>query len=108
MPSALTYPGVYVEEIPSGVHTITGVATSTAAIIGWAPRGPTSEKDTPTLVTSWTDYVQKFGGLSAYSLLGYAVYHFFNNGGRRLISSGSLGLKQRKPQNRGRHHLYRQ
>ncbi len=24
---ALTYPGVYVEEIPSGVRTITGVAT---------------------------------------------------------------------------------
>ena len=30
MPAALTYPGVYIEEIPSGVRTITGVATSVA------------------------------------------------------------------------------
>jgi len=28
MPVALSYPGVYIEEIPSGVRTITGVATS--------------------------------------------------------------------------------
>ena len=34
MPSALTYPGVYVEEIPSGVRTITGVATSVTAFVG--------------------------------------------------------------------------
>ncbi len=32
MPVALTYPGVYIEEIPSGVRTITGVATSIAAV----------------------------------------------------------------------------
>ena len=36
----LTYPGVYIEEVPSGVRTITGVATSIALFIGWAPRGP--------------------------------------------------------------------
>ena len=41
MPVALTYPGVYIEEVPSGVRTITGVATSIALFIGWAPRGPT-------------------------------------------------------------------
>ena len=40
MPVALTYPGVYIEEVPSGVRTITGVATSIALFIGWAPRGP--------------------------------------------------------------------
>ncbi len=39
MPATLTYPGVYVEEIPSGVHTITGVATSITAFIGRAERG---------------------------------------------------------------------
>ena len=36
----LSYPGVYIEEVPSGVRTITGVATSIALFIGWAPRGP--------------------------------------------------------------------
>ena len=38
MPISVTYPGVYIEEIPSGVQTITGVATSIAAFVGWAPR----------------------------------------------------------------------
>jgi phage tail sheath protein FI len=33
--AAFTYPGVYIEEIPSGVHPITGVATSITAFIGW-------------------------------------------------------------------------
>ena len=42
MPVALTYPGVYVEEIPSGVHTITGVSTSVTAFIGYTQRGTTS------------------------------------------------------------------
>jgi phage tail sheath protein FI len=35
-----TYPGVYIEELSSGVHTITGVATSIAALVGWAAQGP--------------------------------------------------------------------
>ena len=43
MPVSPTYPGVYIQEIPSGVRTITGVATSIAAFIGWAPQGATDE-----------------------------------------------------------------
>jgi phage tail sheath protein FI len=39
MPITPTYPGVYVEEIPSGVHTITGVATSIAAFVDTFERG---------------------------------------------------------------------
>ena len=41
--SAFTYPGVYIQEISSGVHTITGVATSIAAFVGWANMGPTDQ-----------------------------------------------------------------
>jgi phage tail sheath protein FI len=80
MPVAVSYPGVYIEEIPSGVHTITGVATSIAAFVGWAPQGPT---DSAALVLSWPDYVRLFGGLDARSVLGYAVSHFFANGGQQ-------------------------
>jgi phage tail sheath protein FI len=80
MPSALNYPGVYVEEIPSGVHTITGVATSIAAFVGWAPKGPT---DRAGLVLSWPDFERSYGGLNADSLLSYSVYQFFNNGGQQ-------------------------
>ena len=89
---ALTYPGVYVQELSSGVHTITGVATSIAAFVGWAPQGPTAAA---VLVQSWADYASQFGGLSAGNYLGYAVSHFFSNGGQqayiiRLVSSDAV------------------
>src|SRR5260370_33908750 len=76
--AAFTYPGVYIEELPSGVHPITGVATSIAAFVGWANQGPT----TPQLVLSFSDYARMYGGLFQGSPLGYAVSHFFVNGGR--------------------------
>src|SRR5580704_15289833 len=77
MPIAPTYPGVYIEEIPSGVHTITGVSTSTTAFLGYTPRGPT----TPTEIFSIADFERNFGGLSPDSPLSYAVTQFFQNGG---------------------------
>ena len=80
MPSALTYPGVYIEEIPSGVRTITGVSTSVAAFAGWAPLGPT---DHAGLVLGYTDFARKYGGLDSRSVLGYAVNQFFVNGGQQ-------------------------
>jgi phage tail sheath protein FI len=80
MPATLTFPGVYIEEIPSAVHTITGVATSIAAFVGWAPRGSTTEA---VLVQSFLDYQREYGGLDARSLLGYSVSQFFNNGGQQ-------------------------
>jgi uncharacterized protein len=78
MPVTPTYPGVYIEELPSGVHTITGVATSIAAFVGWAPKGPTTRAQ---LVLSWSDFANQFGGLDSRSVLGYAVNQFFANGG---------------------------
>ena len=92
MPPTLTYPGVYIEELPSGVHTITGVATSIAAFIGWAPKGPTTEAR---LVESWTEYQTLYGGLDARSYMGYSVNQFFANGGQqayivRLVWDGSV------------------
>ena len=80
MPPTLTYPGVYIEELPSGVHTITGVATSIAAFAGWAPQGSVTK---PVLVESFADFVRQFGGFSSGNYLGYAVNHFFANGGQQ-------------------------
>jgi phage tail sheath protein FI len=80
MPITPTYPGVYIEELPSGVRTIAGVATSIAAFVGWASQGPA---DLAGLVLSWPDYERQYGGLDPRSLLGYAVYHFFLNGGQQ-------------------------
>jgi phage tail sheath protein FI len=78
--STYTYPGVYIEELESAVHTITGVATSIAAFAGWAPQGPVTSA---ALVQSFSDYETRFGGLDARSYLGYAVNQFFANGGQQ-------------------------
>jgi phage tail sheath protein FI len=53
MPVQTTYPGVYIEEIPCGVRTITGVATSIAAFIGRARSGP---KNDPVVITTIRAY----------------------------------------------------
>ena len=82
MPVTPTYPGVYVEEIPSGVRTITGVATSITAFIGRALRGPVNEATT---INSYGDFERIFGGLWAHSMLGFPVRDFFLNGGSHLL-----------------------
>ncbi len=82
MPSVLSYPGVYIEEIPSGVRTITGVATSITAFVGRAPRGPVNEART---VNSFGDFESTFGSLWGKSALAYSVRDFFANGGNQAI-----------------------
>jgi uncharacterized protein len=82
VPVTLSYPGVYVEELPSGVRTITGVATSITAFIGRAARGPVDE---PITITSYADFERRFGGLWRGSVLGFAVRDFFQNGGSQAI-----------------------
>jgi len=78
MPITPTYPGVYVEEIPSGVRTITGVATSITAFIGHAKRGPVNKA---VRILGFADYERRFGGLDKASEMSYAVRQFFTNGG---------------------------
>lgn len=86
MPSALTYPGVYIEEIPSGVRTITGVATSITAFIGRAARGPTdADTDGPVTINSYGDYERNFGKLDPAYPMGYAVRDFYLNGGAQAV-----------------------
>jgi phage tail sheath protein FI len=82
MPVQVSYPGVYVEEIPSGVRTITGVATSITAFVGRALRGPT---DTAVTINSYGDFERIFGGLWLGGSLGYAVRDFYLNGGSQAI-----------------------
>jgi len=82
MPVQLSYPGVYVEEVPSGVRTITGVATSITAFVGRALRGPTTA---PVTLTSYGDFERVFGGLWKDSMLGFSVRDFFLNGGSTAV-----------------------
>src|SRR5215469_5318822 len=78
MPVLTTYPGVYIEEIPSGVHTITGVATSITAFVGYTERGLDNRA---TQIFSFADYERAFGELTSDSELSFAVQQFFLNGG---------------------------
>jgi uncharacterized protein len=82
MPITPTYPGVYIEEIPSGVRTITGVATSITAFIGRATRGPVNES---IIINNFGDFGRIFGGLWEDSTLGFAVRDFYLNGGSQAI-----------------------
>lgn len=78
MPINPTYPGVYVQEIPSGVRTIVGVSTSVTAFLGSAKSGPI---DKAIHILSYSDFERRFGGLSDDSEMSYAVRQFFSNGG---------------------------
>lgn len=82
MPSQLSYPGVYIEERSSGVRTITGVATSTAAFVGYTRKG---EPDKAVAITSFADFERGYGGLDHDSPLSYAVRQFYANGGAQAI-----------------------
>jgi hypothetical protein len=77
MPVTPTYPGVYIDELPSAVRTIVGVPTSIAAFVGWAPRGTVDAYH----ITSFDDYQRMFGGLDVNSPMSQAVYQFYLNGG---------------------------
>jgi uncharacterized protein len=82
VPQQLTYPGVYIEEVPSGVRTIVGVATSITAFVGRAPRGSVDEA---VRISSYDAFVAAFGGLWPGSRLGFAVRDFFRNGGSQAV-----------------------
>ncbi len=75
---AISYPGVYIQEVPTGSHTIVGVATSITAFIGRTLRGPINE---PMITTSYADFEQTFGGSWTQSYLPDAVRDFYMNGG---------------------------
>lgn len=84
MPVTPTYPGVYLQEQPSGVRTITGVATSITAFVGWTAR-VTGRDNFPYTVRSFGEFERVFGGLHEDSLLSYSVQQFFANGGSEAI-----------------------
>jgi hypothetical protein len=87
MPVQVSYPGVYIEEIPSGVHTIVGVPTSVTAFVGRSAKGPVNE---PTTCFGYADFVRFFGpaGSDQNRLpfnMSHAVQDFFMNGGGEAI-----------------------
>lgn len=78
MAITVSYPGVYLQELDSGVRVIPGVPTSITAFVGRARRGPT---DTPVRIQGLGEFGRRFGALWSEAPLGYSVTHFFLNGG---------------------------
>jgi phage tail sheath protein FI len=100
MPEYLS-PGVYIEEVDRGTRPIEAVGTAVAAFVGFTDKAeevqnggaPVSLLNKPTLVTNWSQYVQKFGSFISGAYLPYAIYGYFQNGGGRcyVISVKALG-----------------
>lgn len=82
MPVRPTYPGVYVEEVPSGVRTVAGVATAISAFLGTFPRGLL---DRAVALRSLADFEREYGGLAADHATSYAIQQFFLNGGSECV-----------------------
>ena len=82
MPVNPTYPGVYLQELPSGARTIAGLPTSITAFVGRFTRGP---ENVPVRVFNPGDFEREFGGLDQGRETSYSVMSFFQNGGGQAL-----------------------
>lgn len=73
-------PGVYVEEVSSGIKPIEGVGTSTGAFVGISEKGPIGQA---VLISNWTQFTKIFGSFIPDYYLAHAVNLFFKEGGTR-------------------------
>src|SRR5205085_3641760 len=63
--------------------------TSTFFVVGYTPWGPVGS---PTVVTSWPDYVRQFGPFDSNSFVDDALYAFFNHfAGAQAVVSRVVG-----------------
>jgi phage tail sheath protein FI len=85
MPIQPTYPGIYIEEIPSTARTITPAPTSIAAFVGFSHPFRTRTFGQAVLIFSFTEYEREFGGFFRNDIISAdlpnAVNQFFLNGG---------------------------
>lgn len=92
MPITPTYPGIYIEELPSSAHTITAAPTSVTVFVGYTHPFKTKNFGKAVQLFSFTDYEREFGGLFASdifdSTLAYTVNEFFLNGGSNAYVVG--------------------
>src|SRR4051812_42614694 len=79
MPVQVSYPGVYVQEIPTSNPTVIGVTTSSTAFVDFFPSGPLGQA---VQVNSWNAFQQPCGGLDARSEASYSILQYFLNGGQ--------------------------
>ena len=78
MPVQVSYPGVYIQELPSGARTLSGVSTSVALFVGQTLRGPLG---VPRRVLGFTEFQRVYGSETRLGELSDQVRQFFLNGG---------------------------
>ena len=71
------YPGVYTERVSRQQPAIAGLSSSTGVFVGLTERG---QEEKAALVTSFSQYLAKFGNIIAESFLPDMVYQFFDKG----------------------------
>ncbi|WP_295386997.1 phage tail sheath subtilisin-like domain-containing protein [uncultured Thiodictyon sp.] len=85
MPVSVSYPGLYIEELPSSARSIAAAPTSIAVFVGYTHPFKTSTPGQPVRIFSFSDFEREFGGLfvsaSIDASLPHAVNQFFLNGG---------------------------
>lgn len=86
-----TYPGVYVLEEASGARAIAGVATSIAAFVGMAERGP---MDTPVRIFNFADFERNFGATTEGELATQVRNFYLNGGGQAYVTRIAEGAIQ--------------
>ena len=99
-------PGVY-RAPPAPIEAgVSLVRTDIAGFVGYAERGPIAPTESPNLcdpstlavrLTSWDEYRARFGGLTRYAYLPYAVRAFFENGGRTCYVARVAGSTSADP-----------
>ncbi|HEY1880035.1 MAG TPA: phage tail sheath subtilisin-like domain-containing protein [Caulobacteraceae bacterium] len=101
MSVSYTFPGIYVQELPSSSHSVSPAPTSVAAFVGYSHPYKTGQFGVAKQLFSFTDYETYFGGLFSSGVvdasLPRAVYQFFLNGGSTAwvvgLQSSLWGLK---------------
>jgi len=88
-----SFPGIYIQELPSNAHTIAAAPTSVTVFVGYSHPFKTVSFGTPQELFSFTDYEREFGGFVTSGAAGvndlpYAVSQFFLNGGGDAIVVG--------------------
>jgi uncharacterized protein len=107
MPVQPTFPGIYIEELPSSVHTITAAPTNIAIFIGYTNPLKTNPANWGQAVQifGFSDYQRQFGGFvrstafansaNSFGDMAQAVNQFFLNGGTQayIVALQALGAQ---------------
>lgn len=92
-----SYPGVYIQELPSLVHSIQPAPTSIAVFVGYTHPLQTKQYLTAVPLFSFADYQTNFGGFFSSpwqpDYVGDAVFQFFQNGGSMCYVVGLQALE---------------